>query len=58
MQYEQRRDTEAPLRKVAATLDSLKEEIIRVQNQENEAKADMDAATKQLEELKQQAEGT
>lgn len=57
LQYEQRRDTEAPLQKIAATLEALREELIRVQSRENKAKEAMDAATQQLEELKQEAEG-
>ncbi|KAI5069842.1 hypothetical protein GOP47_0016143 [Adiantum capillus-veneris] len=57
LQYEQRRDTEAPLRKINSTLDALREELVRVQSQESEAKAAMDAATQQLEEMKKEAEG-
>lgn len=57
LQYEQRRDTEAPLQKIAATLEALREELIRVQSRESKAKEAMDAATQQLEELKQEAEG-
>lgn len=56
LQYEQRRDTEAPLRKISATLESLREELIRVQNQENEAKSAMDTAAQQIENMRREAD--
>lgn len=57
LQYEQRRDTQAPLLKIEATLEALREELVRVQSQETEAKKAMDAAAQQLEEMKQEADG-
>lgn len=56
LQYEQRRDTQAPLLKIEATLEALREELVRVQNQETESKKAMDAAAQQLEEMKQEAD--
>ncbi|MCO5548528.1 hypothetical protein L7F22_001988 [Adiantum nelumboides] len=56
LQYEQRRDTEAPLKKINSTLEALRDELVRVQSQETEAKATMDAANQQLEEMKKETE--
>eukprot|EP00250_Pteridium_aquilinum_P035761 c9905_g1_i1 orf=330-3992(-) len=56
LQYEQRRDTKAPLQKIGAILEALREDLARVQSQESEAKAAMDAAAQQLEEMKQEAD--
>lgn len=56
LQYEQRRDTEAPLRKISTALEGLREELIRVQSQEHDAKAAMESIAQQLEEMKEEAE--
>lgn len=57
LEYEQRRDTEAPIKKLNASLITLDEELKKVQNQEAEAKSAMDDAVHQLDEIKKEAEG-
>ncbi|KAH7287580.1 hypothetical protein KP509_32G063300 [Ceratopteris richardii] len=56
LQYEQRKDTEGPVKKVGSALEALKEELVKVQNKETDAKTAMDTATKQLEDMKKDAE--
>uniref|UniRef100_A0A0D6QVW1 Structural maintenance of chromosomes protein n=1 Tax=Araucaria cunninghamii TaxID=56994 RepID=A0A0D6QVW1_ARACU len=56
LEYEQRRDTQAPIRKLTSSLSTLHEELKRVQKQEAEAKASMDDNGKQLDEMKKEAE--
>ncbi|KAL3685453.1 hypothetical protein R1sor_003475 [Riccia sorocarpa] len=52
LQYEQRRDTDAPLRKLSETLNSLRNELVRAETSEAELKAATDETAAQLEELK------
>ncbi|KAL2653551.1 hypothetical protein R1flu_021679 [Riccia fluitans] len=54
LQYEQRRDTEAPLRKLSDTLNSLRNELVRAETSESELKAGTDEIAAHLEELKRE----
>ncbi|BBN00427.1 hypothetical protein Mp_1g29090 [Marchantia polymorpha subsp. ruderalis] len=54
LQYEHRRDTEAPLKKLSDTLVVLRNELVRVETVESEFKAATDETASQLEELKKE----
>ncbi|GLJ44239.1 hypothetical protein SUGI_0924170 [Cryptomeria japonica] len=56
LEYEQRRDTGAPIQKLTSLLSKLQEELKRVQNQEAEAKSSMNESGQQLDEMKKDAE--
>ncbi|KAH9288971.1 hypothetical protein KI387_033088, partial [Taxus chinensis] len=56
LEYEQRRDTEAPIQKLTSSLSSLHEELKRVQNQEAAAKSAMEESGKQLDEMRKEAD--
>eukprot|EP00252_Welwitschia_mirabilis_P022634 TRINITY_DN6180_c0_g1_i1.p1 TRINITY_DN6180_c0_g1~~TRINITY_DN6180_c0_g1_i1.p1 ORF type:complete len:1224 (-),score=352.15 TRINITY_DN6180_c0_g1_i1:258-3929(-) len=57
IEYEQRRDTEAPIKKLTASLTTLNEELERAKLREAEAKSAMDKALHELDEVKREAEG-
>ncbi|KAJ7566198.1 hypothetical protein O6H91_02G092200 [Diphasiastrum complanatum] len=58
LEYEQRRDTEGPVRRLSNTLVSLKEQLNKLQNEEAEVKAAVDKSAEILEDFKKEGQGT
>ncbi|KAJ7566192.1 hypothetical protein O6H91_02G092200 [Diphasiastrum complanatum] len=56
LEYEQRRDTEGPVRRLSNTLVSLKEQLNKLQNEEAEVKAAVDKSAEILEDFKKEGQ--
>lgn len=58
LEYEQKRDMQAPIAKLNNTHETLEKELKGLQERETRAKADAEHISNQMEELKAEAEGT
>lgn len=57
LEYEQKRDMQAPIIKLKETRESLEKELKSLQERESEARAEAEQISNQMEELKAEAEG-
>ena len=57
LEYEQKRDMQAPIMKLRETFESLEKELKGLQERESGAKAETEEILTQMDELKAEAEG-